>query len=469
MENEVKTTPIEKSIRWLGAYRVILLVSIGLGIVQLFLNISLIITTSITSFVKSTVIFWSVILCLEFVARLIFKMSTYRALGRFDRSAYVKTLVLLTWEGIAFSLSAFIGDNPYAVATFLFCAILYFGIWWLPNFIYFRKRAYMFNKYSVPLTIEKLQKLELHLKECVGDDIFVLLRDRMRERYQYKDLYNYNGQCVVISLTHNYVEQCVTISDYYNYDAFLLLQELIPTQTDKEQKSALENAAEKVKMLLPFVPSVSTQNTIPTVQKESEMQTQHSVPKNTPFITAQEENIEESKPCSETTSPASQLAEAEQKGDLLPPPYLHPFAETAMEKANTSNSVKSNQNKIIVALSIVCAVFLISTVAMSIATYTANQKSKDFQATVKELKDENFELQKDIIHKDGEIDDLTSKYNRAYRKANFLDEHIAFVTNPYADYYHTYSCPTFQNADSYWAYNIEAAEANGYSPCPRCH
>lgn len=469
MENEVKTTPVEKSIRWLGAYRNILLVSIGLGIVQLFLNISLIITTSITSFVKSTVIFWSVILCLEFVARLIFKISTYRALGRFDRSAYVKTLVLLTWEGIAFSLSAFVGDNPYAVSTFLFCAILYFGIWWLPNFIYFRKRAYMFNKYTSTLTTEKLQKLELHLKECVGDDIFVLLRDRMRERYQYKDLYNYNGQCVVISLTHNYVEQCVTISDYYNYDAFLLLQELIPTQTDKEQKSALENAAEKVKMLLPFVPSVSTQNTIPSVQKESEMQTQHSVPKNTPFITAQEENIEESKPCSETTSPASQLAEAEQKGNLLPPPYLHPFAETAIEKANTSNSVKSKQKKIIAALSIVCSIFLISTIALSIATYTASKKTKDLQATVKELKDENFELQKDIIHKDGEINDLTSKYNRAYRKANFLDEHIAFVTNPYADYYHTYSCPTFQNADSYWAYNIEAAETNGYSPCPRCH
>lgn len=231
----------------------------------------------------------------------------------------------------------------------------------------------------------------------------------------------------------------------------------------------MENAAEKVKMLLPFVPSVSTQNTIPPVQKESEIQTQHSVPKNTPFIAVQEEDIEESKPCSETTSPASQSVEAEQKGDLLPPPYLHPFAETAMEKANTSNSVKSNQKKIIVALSIVCSIFLISTVALSIATYAANQKSKDLQAIVKELKDENFELQKDIIHKDGEINDLTSKYNRAYRKANFLDEHIAFVTNPYADYYHTYSCPTFQNADSYWAYNIEAAEANGYSPCPRCH
>lgn len=214
MENEVKTTLVEKSIRWLGAYRNILLVSVGLGIVQLFLNISLIITTSITSFVKSTVIFWSVILCLEFVARLIFKISTYRALGRFDRRAYVKTLVLLTWEGIAISLSAFVGDNQYASATFLFCVLLYFGIWWLPNFIYFRKRAYMFNKYTSTLTTEKLQKLELHLKECVGDDIFVLLRDRMRERYRYKDLYNYNGQCVVISLTHNYVEQCVTISDY---------------------------------------------------------------------------------------------------------------------------------------------------------------------------------------------------------------------------------------------------------------
>ncbi len=260
-------------------------------------------------------------------------------------------------------------------------------------------------------------------------------------------------------------------------------------------------------------PKVQAEEVLPPIAEQP-------APKNTPFIATQEEEMqvckEESKPCSETPSTASQSVEAKQKDDLHTPFSLRPFAETKREKAalqmyeeayqkafhsedveeiknafdrleyivstnefssmrtkaekaNTSNSVKSKQKKIIVALSIVCAVFLISTVALSIATYTENQKAKDLQATVKELKDENFELQKDIIHKDGEIDDLTSKYNRACLKANFLDEHIAFVTNPYADYYHTYSCPTFQNADSYWAYNIEAAEANGYSPCPRCH
>lgn len=196
-------------------------------------------------------------------------------------------------------------------------------------------------------------------------------------------------------------------------------------------------------------------------------------PKNTPFITAQEENIEESKPSSETPSHASQSVEAEQKCDLLSPSYLHPFAETAMEKENTSNSVQSNQKKIIVSLSIVCAVFLITTVAMSIATYTETQKAKDLQATVKELKDENFELQKDIIHKDVEIDDLTSKYNRTMKSSDFLDKHFAFVASKDDDCYHKYSCFKFQydirDGGYYQFYFIDDAESNGYLPCQYCH
>ena len=188
---------------------------------------------------------------------------------------------------------------------------------------------------------------------------------------------------------------------------------------------------------------------------------------------AQEEDIEESKPSSETPSPALQSVEAEQKCDLLSPSYLHPFAETAMEKENTSNSVQSNQKKIIVSLSIVCAVFLISTVAMSIATYTETQKANDLQATVKELKDENFELQKDIIHKDGEIDDLTSKYNGAMKSSDFLDKHFAFVASKDDDCYHKYSCFKFQydirDGGYYQFYFIDDAESNGYLPCQYCH
>lgn len=260
-------------------------------------------------------------------------------------------------------------------------------------------------------------------------------------------------------------------------------------------------------------PNAQAREVLPPIEEQP-------APKNTQFITAQEENIEESKPSSETPSHAQQSVEEEQKGDLLPPSYLHPFAENAMEKAalqmyeeayqkafhsedveeiknafdrleyivstdefssmrtkaekaNTSNSVKSKQKKIIIALSIVCAVFLISTVALSIATYTENQKAKDLQATVKELKDENFELQKDIIHKDGEIDDLTSKYNRAMKSSDFLDKHFAFVASKDDDCYHKYSCFKFQydirDGGYYQFYFIDDAKSNGYPPCQYCH
>lgn len=54
-------------------------------------------------------------------------------------------------------------------------------------------------------------------------------------------------------------------------------------------------------------------------------------------------------------------------------------------------------------------------------------------------------------------------------KADFLDAHIAFVVSDDAYAYHTYDCHFFQNCDSFWAYNIEAAKSRGYAPCQVCH
>lgn len=54
-------------------------------------------------------------------------------------------------------------------------------------------------------------------------------------------------------------------------------------------------------------------------------------------------------------------------------------------------------------------------------------------------------------------------------KADFLDAHIALVVSGDGYAYHTYDCHFFQNCDSFWAYNIEAARSKGYSPCKVCH
>lgn len=44
---------------------------------------------------------------------------------------------------------------------------------------------------------------------------------------------------------------------------------------------------------------------------------------------------------------------------------------------------------------------------------------------------------------------------------------IGFIVDG-SPYYHNYWCDTFQNADEYWAHNIEYCAYIGYSPCPYC-
>lgn len=60
-------------------------------------------------------------------------------------------------------------------------------------------------------------------------------------------------------------------------------------------------------------------------------------------------------------------------------------------------------------------------------------------------------------------------YFKDHEKAVFLDNKIALIVNPYGEVYHRYDCHHFQNSNSYWAYNIEAAESRGYRPCAICH
>lgn len=55
-------------------------------------------------------------------------------------------------------------------------------------------------------------------------------------------------------------------------------------------------------------------------------------------------------------------------------------------------------------------------------------------------------------------------------KAQFLDDKIALIVEgDYTYAYHTYDCYIFENSTYFYAYNIEAAEARGYSPCKICH
>lgn len=67
-----------------------------------------------------------------------------------------------------------------------------------------------------------------------------------------------------------------------------------------------------------------------------------------------------------------------------------------------------------------------------------------------------------------EAEENESKYFELYLqysdKASFLTKKIALIDgdNPY--YYHTYDCEDFQNADTFLAFNTEAAKNKGYVP-----
>ena len=70
--------------------------------------------------------------------------------------------------------------------------------------------------------------------------------------------------------------------------------------------------------------------------------------------------------------------------------------------------------------------------------------------------------------------DLERKYtdlDRSYDSRAVLElsfyQRYAVCTNG-GKYYHKYSCPRFDENKAFWIYNTEAAESDGFRPCPEC-
>ena len=68
---------------------------------------------------------------------------------------------------------------------------------------------------------------------------------------------------------------------------------------------------------------------------------------------------------------------------------------------------------------------------------------------------------------ESEYDVMDEEYLYAIERSGFLMNSIGFIVNG-SGYYHTYDCTEFQNADEFWAHNIEYCESLGYSKCPYC-
>jgi len=79
------------------------------------------------------------------------------------------------------------------------------------------------------------------------------------------------------------------------------------------------------------------------------------------------------------------------------------------------------------------------------------------------------ELQDTMVSKSSTISDLRAKSATYKDKADFLDNEIAIVPDDGTYTYHKYGCLWLNKSSHFWAYNIEAAKAKGYKPCPYCY
>lgn len=85
-----------------------------------------------------------------------------------------------------------------------------------------------------------------------------------------------------------------------------------------------------------------------------------------------------------------------------------------------------------------------------------NEEVKTYASQVAELEERIEELAKQL-----------DKLPTLEAKSNFVNAHVVFVENDGTNYYHCYECEHFKK-QSYWAYSLNLAISEGYTPCPDC-
>lgn len=106
------------------------------------------------------------------------------------------------------------------------------------------------------------------------------------------------------------------------------------------------------------------------------------------------------------------------------------------------------------------------------ATKKADQLVAEMDSVQEDYGDALLDLataNRTVKEQDKEISRLEDEVDEYLFKAIFLDISIGIITDLNSGEYHSYDCLEFQNADTYWAHNIEYCEHLGYSPCDRCH
>lgn len=133
----------------------------------------------------------------------------------------------------------------------------------------------------------------------------------------------------------------------------------------------------------------------------------------------------------------------------------------------TKKETRNSSRFAIRVLSSFVALLIVSTIAFASLYFSSENKYKKAIEEYKEIINAKNSTITSIMAEKDKLESQLSVYNIRYKeKADFLDERISFVVSN-SNYYHTYDCDYFKG--TFWAYNTEAAEYEGYKPCPICH
>ena len=141
------------------------------------------------------------------------------------------------------------------------------------------------------------------------------------------------------------------------------------------------------------------------------------------------------------------------------------IAPVVIEEKNCSNG--RIKTVFLVLLVILLGVTIGATFYYRFKADDAYSSIAELEATNKTLSQEISVLESDVTGLKKDITSLKNELEICYREINFIDEFVVFVEDDGTNWYHKYQCSRFR-ADSFWAYNIDAALAEGYKPCPYC-
>lgn len=107
-------------------------------------------------------------------------------------------------------------------------------------------------------------------------------------------------------------------------------------------------------------------------------------------------------------------------------------------------------------------------VALSALNVVQLGNGQALQSQITELDKECALKTSRITTLNNENSNLQSTVREYIHLANFVDDCVVFVEDDGTNLYHKFDCYRFKE-NSFWVYNIEAAESKGYYACPVCH